>query len=103
MDRREHLIRLHGRATRGEPLSAEERAELFAWYDEQDRIEADLLRHGDTVDETPALRTELDTALVQLAASGERIRELAAQNDEIRREIAALKRLLPLASSSRTE
>jgi hypothetical protein len=103
MDQRERLIRLHDRATRGIPLSAEEQADLIAWYGEQDQVERDMLRHGDSSGEASTLQAELDAVLIQLAASSERVREVSAQNDEIRREIAALRRLLPLASSSRPE
>ena len=34
---------LHDKATRGIPLSADEQAELDAWYAEHDRIESHLL------------------------------------------------------------
>ncbi len=36
-------VELHSRATQGEALTAQEQRELDAWYDEQDRLEAEEL------------------------------------------------------------
>ena len=44
MNANERAKQLHDLATRGTTLSPEEQQELLAWYAEQDRAEADMLR-----------------------------------------------------------
>jgi hypothetical protein len=94
MNEHKRPMRSHDRATRGEALSQDERADLHAWYEQQDQLESDLLQRDRPADALAMLETQLDAALVQLAAMSERLRELSAQNDAIRRENGALKRRL---------
>lgn len=89
---------LHNRSTRGETLSAEEEQRLSGWYASRDSLEANALR----LDEPgPAqsiangfLKEQIDAALSQLTQVTHRIREIASQNDSLRREIALLRRQL---------
>lgn len=85
---------LHDKATRGIPLSADEQAELDTWYAEQDRAESHLL--GVTgVPELPAdLQARVEGALNKLLQTTQKIQELTAQNEAVRREIAELQRYL---------
>jgi peptidoglycan hydrolase CwlO-like protein len=90
---------LHDRATRGEVLSVEEQARLENWYAAQNRAEADglgLTVMGKTV---TALQAQVDSALAQLATVTRRIQEIAAENEVLRREIAALRRQLAQQAS----
>jgi peptidoglycan hydrolase CwlO-like protein len=84
---------LHDRATRGETLSAQERASLETWYAAQDRAEMDALDL--TTPETVAiLQAQVDSVLEQLETAAKRIQELAQENDRLRGEIATLHRRL---------
>ena len=84
---------LHDRATRGETLSAQERASLETWYATQDRAEMDELDL--TTPETVAiLQAQVDSVLEQLETAAKRIQELARENDRLRGEIATLHRRL---------
>ncbi len=85
---------LHDRATRGEPLSIEEQAQLEQWYALQDDAESSAL--GVTAGEkTPAtLRAQVDAALAQLMAVTKRIQEIAVENERLQNEITALRRQL---------
>lgn len=85
---------LHGRAVRGEALSADEHAQLEAWYAEMDRAEAARLNSSATAKTVEALQAEIDSALVQLADTIKRIQEVSAENATLRRENAALLRQL---------
>ena len=82
--------RLHDRATRGEDLSPEEQECLDAWYQAQDQAEAEQL--GVDVEPTPeSLEARIDATLRQISEATERIRNVAAENKGLRREIAALR------------
>jgi len=85
---------LHDKATRGGSLSAEELAQLENWYALQDRAESNVLSLT-AAEKTPAtLQTHIDAALAQLMTVTKRIQETAAENEILRREIAALHRQL---------
>jgi hypothetical protein len=82
---------LHDRATRDEPLSAEEQAQLENWYVLQDDAESSMLSLT-PADRTPtALQAQVDIALTQLTTVTKRIQEIASENEALRREIAALR------------
>jgi len=85
----------HDRATRGETLSAEERAQLEEWYTRQDRVETKDLAVGKIQQRASDLQTQIDAALAQLTTLTKRIQEIAAENDLLRQEIAALRRQVP--------
>jgi hypothetical protein len=85
---------LHGRAVRGEALSAEERAQLEAWYAEMDRAEAARLNSNATAKTIESLQAEIDSAVAQLADTIKRIQEISAENAVLRRENDALLRQL---------
>ena len=86
---------LHDRATRGETLTAEEQARLESWYAVQDSAEMKELGLAEKEETASTLKAQVDAALAQLAAVTQRIQELAAENDALRREIAALRRQVP--------
>lgn len=84
---------LHDRATRGEALSIEERAQLEAWYAEKDRAEVLLQRTASSVSQT-SLQTEIDSVLHQITSAAQRIQDIAHQNELLRGEIARFRRQL---------
>lgn len=86
--------RLHDRATRGKTLTAEEHAQLEAWYAKQDTAESDAL-HVLTVDtDIPNLEAQVQAALEQLAVLTSRIQQVTAENNSLRREISSLRQQL---------
>ena len=91
----EHLERgpqLHDRATRGAVLSPDEQAELDAWYDAMDREEAAALVGSRDDESLVVLRAQVRASTRELRAVTKRIEELAAENERLRREIAASQR-----------
>jgi hypothetical protein len=90
---------LHDKATRGGALSAEEQARLDAWYAEQDQREGAVLGPTGSSQRLAMLHTQVETALAQLLTVTQRIQELTAHNETLRREIVVLQRQLPLAST----
>jgi len=91
---------LHDRATRGEALSAQERASLETWYAAQDRAEMDALDLA-TPETVTRLQAQVDSVLEQLEMAARRIQELAQENDRLRGEIATLHRRLAQQASVR--
>ncbi|MEW5987041.1 MAG: hypothetical protein AB1791_10445 [Chloroflexota bacterium] len=85
---------LHDRATRGEALSAEEQAQLEAWYALQDSTESqelDAVGHKGTL---VTLQAQVEVALTQLLTVSRRIQQVASENEALRREVAVLRRQL---------
>src|SRR5262245_1451704 len=85
---------LHDKATRGEPLSAEEQAQLEQWYARHDQEESAALAGALPPQNLTALRARVDAAVAQLLIVTQRIQSLTAENENIRREVAALQRQL---------
>lgn len=83
------MLELHDRATRGGVLSADERAQLQQWYAEQDRAEAEMLARA-PAPQTARLRAEVVDAFAQLVAVSQQLQSQNAENESLRREIAAL-------------
>lgn len=85
---------LHNKATRGLALSNEEMAQLNAWYAQEDEVEARLLGVSGGAEKTDALQTQIKAALTQVASVTQQIQRLMIQNEELRREVVALKQRL---------
>jgi hypothetical protein len=81
---------LHGRAVRGEALSADEQAQLEAWYDEMDRAEMARLNLGARTEALESLQAEVDAELTRIIAITKRIQELNEESEALRRQNAAL-------------
>ncbi len=84
--------KLHLQSVLGEPLSAEEQTQLQAWYDAGDREEAEMLRANrrrrlieDGIEDRILETVKLIETLLK------RIREVEAENESLRQEIAALR------------
>ena len=81
---------LHDKATRGLALSAEEQAQLEAWYAKQDQQERAVLDPTGSSQRLATLDTQVETALAQLLTATQRIQELTVHNETLRHEIAVL-------------
>lgn len=93
--------RLHARAARGEELSAAERERLDAWYAAQDAAEWALLTPAEPGQNVVGLHAQIAATTAQLQEAAQRVHELAAQNEVLREEIAALQRQLAQRATSR--
>jgi hypothetical protein len=85
---------LHDRATRGETLTPAERAQLEAWYAEQDRQEAEAIACKDETPSLGVLQAQVDDAISRLRVTASQIEKVAAENAAIRQEIAVLQNQL---------
>lgn len=94
MDRDERMKDLHDRFTRGDSLSESERAELHAWYDEQDQAEAALLARSSERPMTVTLDEQIRAGAQQVRVVARHIEQLVAENEQLRREIGELQRRL---------
>lgn len=83
--------RLHDRATRKEPLSAEERDLLEAWYAQQDADEREQLAVGRLENET-ALREQMRDTLARMLILTQKMQETLAESKQLHEEFAALLR-----------
>lgn len=91
----ENLVKqLHDSATRGTALSADQQAELDAWYAEHDQAESQLLGLADVPPSPVDLRAQVEEAFNRLLKTAQQVQELTAQNDALRREIGELQRRL---------
>ena len=84
------LHQLHDKATRGETLTAEEETALAAWYARQDQEEDTLLASSRSSFTADALQAEIETALTNLQAVAQQVREQLNENEALRRDIDAL-------------
>jgi hypothetical protein len=102
---------LHDRATRGERLTAQEQAQLEAWYALQDAEEAaqlglrptqaSLTNGSDETEPLSVLRAQIDTALTQLAITSAQIQKLTEENKALYQDVSVLR--LQLAQLTPTE
>ncbi len=82
---------LHDWATRGEKLSASERAQLTAWYRAQDAAESITLALPDDFTPSPGLREQITNIMQQLTNVTQTIQTLEKENAALRSEIATLR------------
>lgn len=85
---------LHDKATRGIVLSASEQAHLEHWYSRHDQEEGGILEGTVSPRTLVALQAQVDTTVAQLLPVSQRIQELVAHNEALRREITALQHQL---------
>jgi hypothetical protein len=80
-------------------LSPAEQTQLAAWYAQQDQEEEALLARVAPSPPLVVLQTQVDSAVAQLLATTQRIQDLVAHNDSLRRDIATLQQQLTQSSS----
>ncbi len=85
---------LHDKATRDGTLSPAEEAQLDEWLRHQDRAESQLLAAKGDPARVEDLRTEVNGALEKVTAAAREAQRLSAENDTLRKEIAALRQRL---------
>ena len=90
-------IQLHDRVTRGEQLTNEEQKQLENWYALQDSHESSLLKSANSEPDVSELRAQVEIVLSQLTAITQRIQQVTAENEILRREIAVLHQQLASA------
>lgn len=99
----EQAVQLHQRSVMGQSLTAEEQAELEAWYKKRDEEEAKMLKLDDDDDDLAEIRQKLNASLNQLVLETQRLRQIEMENEALRHEVARLlqqyqARLLPEAA-----
>lgn len=87
----EQAKRLHEKASRGENLTSQERAQLEEWYAALDAAEIQELGLNAVEKTLATLQEQIDAALTQLMTVTKRIQEVASENEVLRREIATLR------------
>jgi hypothetical protein len=93
-------MQLHDRYTRGETLTAEEQAQLEAWYREQDAAEAQQLNQAVMASGISELHTQVETALAHLAVAIQRVQQITAENEGLREENSTLRQQLATSKSA---
>ena len=83
---------LHDRATRGKTLSHEEQAHLEQWYAAQDNAEQGMLSSVGASAATSDLQVQVTAVLERCVTLAQQIQELSNHNDDLRRDIAQLRR-----------
>lgn len=92
---------LHDKATRGEELSSVEQERLDAWYAAQDAAEGALLAPPIVSTTVATLHEQIAATAAELQVAARRVGELAAHNDALREEVAALQQQLVERARSR--
>jgi hypothetical protein len=93
-------LQLHDKATMGEALTDEEKAQLEAWYVQQDNTESYPAKATDNV--VGALRSQIESALTQLMKLTQRIQRVASENETLRQENQSIKLQLTQSLGRRT-
>lgn len=93
-------MQLHDRWTRGQKLTDEEQAQLEDWYQQQDAEEAKQLSLASTTVEISDLQAQVETALTQLVTVLQRVQQITAENEALRREVSTLRQQLTSLKSA---
>ena len=85
---------LHQKAALGGALTAQDKAQLHQWRQEQDDLETQSLSasHRETTPDT--FQGQVDQALAALSAATRSLQEIATANDTLRAENSALRERL---------
>jgi hypothetical protein len=88
------MKQLHDRATRGHTLTADEQAQLDAWYAAQDVDEAAMLSVATMPDDLRDLQSGVEHVIARILSTSRQIQELTAQNTCLRDEVVDLQQRL---------
>ncbi len=80
-------LSLHDRTMRGESLSADERALLESWYQQEDAAESAGFGAAGTETTITLLRSQVDATLEQLSAVIKQIQRVTDENAALSREM----------------
>jgi hypothetical protein len=94
-------MQLHDRETIGEPLTAEEKVQLEAWYAQKDAAEKSMLEAARvSLPNLVALQDRVDIALSQLTFGVQQLHQITQENKLLREEIAEIKQKLTVPQSA---
>ena len=82
---------LHGRATSGEKLSDEEKAQLEEWYALQDQLEMASFGIRKQASVLDNLQAQIKEALDQLVKVSNHIQQITTENETLRQENMVLR------------
>ncbi len=83
---------LHDKVSRGQTLTAAELTCLEEWYARLDREEAETLTSSPSSAALVSLQAQVQATLTRLQVVTQRIQAQAAENEQLRHEIAELQR-----------
>jgi hypothetical protein len=94
-------MQLHDRETIGEPLTAQEKAQLEAWYAQKDAAEKSMLEANQVpLPNLVMLQDRVDMTIEQLTAGVQRLHQITQENKSLREEIAEIKQQLAVPRSA---
>ena len=94
-------MQLHDRETIGEPLTAQERSQLEAWYAQKDAAEKSMLEATQMpLPNLVILQDQVDIAIEQLTAGVQRLHQITQENKSLREEIAEIKQQFTVPQSA---
>jgi hypothetical protein len=94
-------MQLHDRETIGEQLTAQEKAQLDAWYAQKDAAEKSMLEAAQLpLPNLVALQDQVDIAIEQLTVGVQRLHQITQENKSLREEIAEIKQQFTVRQSA---
>jgi hypothetical protein len=94
-------MQLHDRETIGEQLTAQEKAQLDAWYAQKDATEKSMLEAVHLpLPNLVALQDQVDIAIEQLTVGVQRLHQITQENKSLREEISEIKQQLTVPRSA---
>jgi hypothetical protein len=94
-------MQLHDRETIGEPLTAQEKAQLEAWYAQKDTAEKSMLEATHVpLPDLVVLQDQVDIAIEQLTTGVQRLQQITQENKLLREEVAEIKQQFTISRSA---
>ncbi len=94
-------MQLHDRETIGEQLTAQEKAQLEAWYAQKDAAEKSMLEAVQLpLPNLVVLQDQIDIAIKQLTTEVQRLQQITQENKSLREEIAEIKQQFSVPQSA---
>jgi hypothetical protein len=94
-------MQLHDRETIGEQLTAQEKAQLDAWYAQKDAAEKSMLEAAQLpLPNLVTLQDQVDIAIEQLTTGVQQLQQITQENKSLREEIAEIKQQFTVRRSA---
>jgi hypothetical protein len=94
-------MQLHDRETIGEPLTAQEKAQLEDWYTQKDAAEKSMLEATQMpLPNLVMLQDQVDIAIEQLTTGVQQLQQITQENKSLREEIAEIKQQFTVRRSA---